>query len=574
MAILILGGAPSGWAQLGKAARILANRGVEIQGMVEWDDFFHLDTYSNMNYTSVNFFSTSEPSLLGPPPGFPWGRWVTDITQMPPAPQQGDAPESAYMSQLLSLELADELFLDDGPTRTNEINWFNTVRSNFPNTILYINNYGGQVSDAILGDMISKGQPDMICFDEYPFTSQYDTNYTNDIGQPYSWPFTSWFGELWRYRQTALNYGITYATYMQTFNSVEGYDTRVYRNPSPSELRFNISAALAFNAKVLIDFVYNTGASSIFFIDRTNFVGYSGDLYTNALTAEKADANHRAVILGRSLACLKPVPDLHNPNDVNPPPGPASGNVNFPDGTTTSILILKGNPGTTTNTSEPVGFVDDPPLPKSASWWEASKNDPYLAGWAITNKGVVNGGVAGQVIMSWFKPADENFDGPSYNNEVYIMVVNALTSTNGTAADCLQEITLNFFNTFSSIVMLDPETGLLSTNTLPIVSTRRRLVLDLNGGDAALFKFADGAPFVGHVAPGPARLSAQMQGNYPAITFQGTALARYQLQSSSAPNGAGWTSIGSVLLTNSPATLLDTSATGNSATFYRVVGIP
>jgi hypothetical protein len=49
--------------------------------------------------------------------------------------------------------------------------------------------------------------------------------------------------------------------------------------------------------------------------------------------------------------------------------------------------------------------------------------------------------------------------------------------------------------------MLDPVTGQLQTNTLPIVGGVRQLTLNLNGGDAALFKFANGAPFVGWGPP-------------------------------------------------------------------------
>src|SRR5205814_1020136 len=43
--------------------------------------------------------------------------------------------------------------------------------------------------------------------------------------------------------------------------------------------------------------------------------------------------------------------------------------------------------------------------------------------------------------------------------------------------------------------------GLVQTQALPLTNGFRQLVLDLNGGDAALFKFSDGAPFVGFTAP-------------------------------------------------------------------------
>src|SRR6185503_12892947 len=131
--------------------------------------------------------------------------------------------------------------------------------------------------------------------------------------------------------------------------------------------------------------------------------------------------------------------------------------------------------------------------------WVADRNEPYLRGWAVTNKGTINNGQRGDVIISWFTPLDESLDGFDHTNEIYMMVVNGLSDPNGSTAACAQEIRLDFQfpAAITGIVMLDPLTGQLQTNTLPIVNTRRQLLLNLNGGDAALFKFADGAPFVG-----------------------------------------------------------------------------
>ena len=481
------------------------------------------------------------------------------------------------MSQLVDLELGDELFLNDPTTQSNEISWFNAFQTNFTNTILYINNYQGQVSDSTLVTMIQQAHCDLICFDYYPFQSAYDTNYPNDIGAPNTGPYNSWLGTLRQYRQDAWQNGVPFGTYMQTFNSVEGYDQRVYRNPSLSELRYNNFSALAFNAKLLIGFVYNSGAAALFNILPN---GYSGDTYTNTLYNEQADVNHRAVILGRTLACLQPVYDLHNPSDANPPPGPASAYTSFPDGTTTSIVIAKGNPGTTTNTGEPIGFQDDHVNPKQYSWFEFGKNDPYLHDWTVQNMGTNNGGSPGQVIFSWFKPLDENLDGPNYTNEVYVMVVNALTANNGAASNCLQRISLNFSNlppNIASVDMLDLEGGSVTTTPLPFLGRNqsiRQLVLNLNGGDAAFFKYSDGAPFIGHVAPARPQLSVALQSGHPAMTVQGTSLARYEVQSSPTPNGPNWSPVGYRVLTNSSAVFLDPWASQTNATFYRAIGIP
>lgn len=568
-------------AQLSKATRLFLNRGIELQSLAQYNDIFTLSTFANANFTSVLWSNPGWQQFLGVPPGFPWGRWVAEPSDMPPQndnTQYGINNEAPYLSQLIDLELGDELNLNDGPTLTNEINWFNSTRSNFPNTILYINNYAGQASDATLTTMITQGHCDLICFDNYPFQAAYDTNYANDIGPSNTWPFTSWLGELRRYRQDAMNNGVPFGTYMQTFQTVESYDQIVYRSPSPSELRFNNFAALVFNAKLLIGFEYNAGAAALFNILPN---GYSGDTYTNELYGEQTDVNHRAIILGRSLACLQPVYDLHNPGDASPPPGPASAYSTFPDGTTTSILILKGNSGTSSNTPEPIGFQDSVAGPKSYSWWEFKANDPYLNGWSVTNPGTNNGGAPGQVIISWFRVLDENLDGPVYSNEVYMMVVNALTSNTGTAASCMQTIKLNFETgtNITSLDMLDLESGAVTVTNLPVIggsgnTTKRQLVLNLNGGDAAFFKFHDGAPFVGHVAPAVPKLTVGISNGLPAITVQGTPLARYQLQSSLALEGANWSVVSNCLCTNSTTVFCDASASNSTSLYYRAVGIP
>lgn len=473
-------------AQIGKGNRILIQRGLQLQGMSTGDDSFHLGTYSNANYTSINWIWEASPSQMGAAPGFAWSRWVANETNMPPR-----GAEAACLSQLFSLQLADEWHLNDPAVRNRAVNWFNNVRTHWPNTILYANNYGGQANDAALADFITRAQPDMLCFDVYPWKNDYVTHV------PIGGPPTSWYSELRRYRQWGITSQIPFGTYRQTFHAIQDYDRTEYRDPSPSELRLNTFAALAFNAKVLIDFTYNTGASSLF------KKSAGGDTAPAALYAEQQDINRRARNLGKALVRLKPVDDLHNANTPNPPPGPVSASPNFPNYTTTGILFLRGKylgGGATNLTALPTSFVPGPVSPNPYSWWEFQKNDPYLTGWVVTNKaGVKNNGLNGEVIIAWFKPLDESFDGPNFTNEIYLMVVNGLTATDGTAADCMQEIKLNFRDDAATrrVVGLDSATGQLRTNALPLVSTRRQLTLELNGGDAALFKFDDGAPFVG-----------------------------------------------------------------------------
>jgi hypothetical protein len=157
----------------------------------------------------------------------------------------------------------------------------------------------------------------------------------------------------------------------------------------------------------------------------------------------------------------------------------------------------------------PIGFQGDGGNANAAyTEWTFKANDPYLTGWTVTNTGTKNGGQAGDVIVSWFKTLDESFDGTSFTNEAYMMVVNGLTDPTGTAADARQHITMDFlFGTaaghLTGIERLNPDTGLIEEVTLtPIGGGKYRWSFDLDGGEAELFKFADGAPFIG-VTPVP-----------------------------------------------------------------------
>src|ERR1019366_3705512 len=106
-AVLMLGYAQTGHAQFSKATQILLTRGLQLQGLVQPADSFHLDIYSNANYNTINWGFTSAPDLMGPAPGVPWARWVSDPTQLPPLPG-----EESYLSQLVCLSLSDEPYLD------------------------------------------------------------------------------------------------------------------------------------------------------------------------------------------------------------------------------------------------------------------------------------------------------------------------------------------------------------------------------------------------------------------------------------------------------------------------------
>jgi hypothetical protein len=536
-------------AEISKGDRILIERGFQVQGLATTGDTFHLSTLSNANYTAVHWlwspprsFDGSMP-LLGAAPGFPWARWVGDETDMPP---KGD--ETAYTNQLVMLQLSDEPNLDDPAVRTRFVNWFDSVRSNWPNTILYVND-GGGLQDGNLIDFVNRARPDMISFDNYPWKSTYDTNQADHIGVPIGGPPLTWYSLLRIHRDISRAYNIPYCSYVQTFHAVEEYGPHnVYRDPSPSELRLNHFGALAFGAKALIDFHYNNGSSSL-------FTTPGGDSNPKPLFNEKSDCARRCRNFGKALVRLRSIDEATWE-------------------WTTSVMFLRGKDSAGSPNGIPINFVGDGASPDNYTDWVYQRNDPYLNGWTVTNKGTVNNSFRGDVIISWFKPLDESFDGSSFSNQIYMMVVNGLTSPGGTAADCLQEIKLNFVGltgAMTNLIMLDPTTGNLQTNGLPLVSSKRQLVLNLNGGDAVLFKFNTGAPFVGFYPPQPAKLNLQRQNGTSSISIEGTAAAHYQVEATSSLPATNWSILTNVSLPSSSYLFEDTTASNISKRFYRAV---
>ena len=139
--------------------------------------------------------------------------------------------------------------------------------------------------------------------------------------------------------------------------------------------------------------------------------------------------------------------------------------------------------------------------PYKTTAWEASNDpDPYVANIAVKNPTVLNDGLPGDIMIGYFKPAREDFDGPDYSNQAYFMLVNLLRQTDTSPADTRQSITVEFdFGTsgITSLQRLSRQTG--RVETIPLVhlsGSRYRFTLELPGGTGDLFKYQTGAPFV------------------------------------------------------------------------------
>jgi hypothetical protein len=471
-------------AELSKGNRLLLQHGLQIQGMVSTDDPFHLETYRKLNYTAINWLWKSDVSKMGNPPGdMPWARWSKSTNDVPP---HGDA-EAKYARTLIATSLGDEPELNDPKVRDTYVKWFNDAAKSHPNQILYINNYGGQVKDDALDDFIKRAKPDMISWDVYPFRFA-GANDPRRVQPEGACPF-NWYADLRRYRAHALANNIPFGLYRQTYHS----ESEGVRDPSESELRQLTFVALAFNAKYITDFTYNTGATSLF--DKTK----GGDNARAPLYARLARINLEARNLGKALVRLTPIDDAPGANH------------------TTSIVVLRGlhddlktqkvtrnwtNGAADDGVLGYTGFARDLENPDYTDW-AFGRNDPYLSGpfgaSGVGNPGTFNSGRRGDVFLSWFKPLVVEEDG----SDVYLMVTNALADMNADAAQTEQRILLNFGSSavkfpYDHLQKLDRATGkVLNVPLRKLTPEVRQLDLKIPGGTAELLKFPTGEPFVG-----------------------------------------------------------------------------
>jgi hypothetical protein len=426
-------------AELDKGHRILLERGLQIQALVFWDCAFDLKQMKSAGFTTVNWGWKSRMEWLGPPPGIAWSRWLkNEETDLP-------ADEQPYASNAVSLSLADEQDLNKPEVREAAKRWFDAMRPRFLNTILYTNQYGGQVTNEGMGAYMSACKPDMLSFDTYPFV--------NDGPGPGGSP-TNWYGDLQRYRKLALGLGVPYGAWMQTFHGENRY-----RDPSESEMRLNQFAAWTFGYTTIACFTYNAGS--------TNLFKGPGDHTPRDAFRQIAAINHESLRLGPALVRLK----------------------------STDVRIILGQ-HIDPKTKQPV----DNPRPIDVEVWKFGQNDPYLRGYTIENIGSKNDKLRGDVLIGWFKPLESGGDRP---DEIYLMVTNGLSDRNAAGPSCQQRITLNFHfkeSGIKGIQRLSRKNGKVEDVSLKAIEKdpgRYVMTLELDGGTGDLFKFNTGAAFVG-----------------------------------------------------------------------------
>jgi hypothetical protein len=277
---------------------------------------------------------------------------------------------------------------------------------------------------------------------------------------------------------------IPYGAYLQTW---------VYNNHmiSESEMRLNQFAPWAFGYKFVSAFVY-TEPNSSHQIDSVLFNGIGDSSPTGKFT-EVATTN--------DMSRLGPVLVRLISTDVR---------MKLGRHWTGRTEWWQTGPWDETNTQ-----------PSGVALW-SSTADPYMTAISVSNPGPYNTyrredffdswyvELPGDVVIGYFKPLHESFDGPSYTNQKYFMITNGLTDAVGNAYGCRQTITVDFNFGSSGITGLQRKrrsdgvvenivaggsySGLTFTS---LGGSSYRMVLTLDGGTGDLFKYNTGAPFVG-----------------------------------------------------------------------------
>jgi hypothetical protein len=146
-----------------------------------------------------------------------------------------------------------------------------------------------------------------------------------------------------------------------------------------------------------------------------------------------------------------------------------------------------------------VGIVTNT-TPIAVSTWDAAA-DPFITSISAVNLGTKNDGLRGDVIVGYFQPLDASLADAGFADDTYFMIVNGLSDVVGSAADTAQLITVDFdFGTsgIDSLQSLSRNTGQVELVQLQMLGDALyRMDLTLAGGTGDLFKFNNGASFVG-----------------------------------------------------------------------------
>lgn len=444
----VLGGiaADSAWAVQGlsKGHNLLVQHGLQLQASCdEGPAHFYAEDWGPSNFTTR--------FLLG---GGQYGYDIDTPWAGSPPYVNNDIPSDWYVnrlghdqsSSLLGVQHGDEQDIFNQGEQATLIARMAMLRTVHPNVIQYTNQRADQVmywNPSAMPAYMKNCRPDMLCFDYYPF----DGSTTWPGGSP-----TTFYSCLETYR----NYGLAGNDGTGAQPIPTAFWTNSFR--SESEVRLNSFSGWAFGYKEMLRFNY-TG-SDLF------------DHGTHAPTEkfhQLAETNRQSLNLGPAIVGLL----------------------------STDVRMKMGK-----HRENWGGYFYDAEnqVPEGVQEMTTTAHI-YLDSVTATNLGSKNNGLAGDVIVGFFKPLDASFTNVGHADDTYFMIVNGLSDATGSAADCRQKIHLSFdfgSSGITSLLRRSRDTGLIETVALTHdgVGSYYSLDLYLDGGVGDLFKFNNGGRFV------------------------------------------------------------------------------
>ncbi|MCK5863080.1 MAG: hypothetical protein KAH38_11375, partial [Candidatus Hydrogenedentes bacterium] len=426
---------------LDRGHRLIIEHGLQLQALVLDNITFDVQIWADSNYTTVNFWAIPNVSLLGTAPGISWSRWFGGhdvIVNMDLPPE-----EMFYLSTLISMQAGDEQDLTDPTIVQNTIDIYAHWRRHYPAQIHMLSQMLKNMAN--LEPHIDDIQPDLIAGGSYRLNiiENYLFEPIRRGGSP-----QKMYKELLMLRNLCLQghagsngNPIPYGIFTQLFYQPSDGDYK--RIVSESQMRLQMMASLAFGCKWICAFIYNN-----------KFKGSvpNGELYPVLFGeggdwTEPTERFYQSSQLNAEVRNFAPALVRLVSSDVRI----VSGKYRNPFSSLLSwllnILLLITRNHHEISQQPPLllfgAWAKTIPLAEGMKHWTADA-DPYITSISQTNLGSTNDGLPGDLLVGYSHPLHEDFDGFSYNNEIYFMIVNSMAFQNATSLETSQRIEVRF----------------------------------------------------------------------------------------------------------------------------------
>jgi len=453
---------------LSRASRVLIDKGLQLGIWTTGDEDhrYHMDPqdWNDLGFTTPQFYDGDgyDPTLMA---ALPSKDWALSFSQ-----QSGQVPPigSDYLNMIQKQHSDHLVFVsleDEEPYSQLLVDRYKQIidysHENYPNTLVYGNQYMGQWTESQLSSWTQNAKPDILTFDEY----YYSTNTAPYAGGS----VTKLYNELGKYRKVALGgYDGTDASPIAFGQYLLGYKTGDCPSCSPAK---DLSNAYVLTESELNLIPYATWT---FGGKWTSIFRWGQDKWWTLLldsNGNRTQTYYQYAAVANTARHLSPYLTRLTSKDVRMIPGQYK-QVN--------------------------GSIASTNVPSYVKKWDNAASS-YIKSISAQNIGVVNDQLPGDVVIGFFEslPETQSFF-PSENSE-FFMVLNGLTQGTGrpvgeqfgSGVETRQQITMDLdLSEYDpkSLKRISSETGQAEQVDLtPLGKGQYRLSFDLDGGVADLF---------------------------------------------------------------------------------------